>query len=69
MTRRATTHFIGASFFLITTLATCLSVVGIVIVADEHAPTWASLFFYCVLAMSVSLSGTIGYLFYIPNKE
>lgn len=69
MTGRSTTHFIGASFFLITILATCLSVIGIILVADEHAPTWASLFFYCILAISVSLSGTIGYLFYIPNKK
>jgi hypothetical protein len=69
MTGRGVTHLIGATFLLITIGSACLSVIGIGMVSAGHAPAWASLFFYCVLGVDISLSGTIGYLFYIPKRK
>jgi hypothetical protein len=63
------THLIGTGLFLVTVVSACLSVAGISLASEEHAPAWGLLLLYSVLAISITLSGTIGYLFYIPRRK
>ena len=68
MTTRTATRVIGAGLFLVTVVSACLAVVGIVLARGEHAPAWGLLALYSALAISITLSSTIGYLFSSPNR-
>jgi hypothetical protein len=69
VTTRTVTRVIGAGLFLVTVASACLAVVGIVLARGEHAPAWGLMLLYSVVCISITLSGTIGYLFSIPNRQ
>jgi hypothetical protein len=69
VTSGTVTRVIGTGLFLVSVISACLAVVGIVLARGEHAPAWGLLLLYSVLAISITLSGTIGYLFSISNGK
>jgi hypothetical protein len=59
----------GAAMLVSVIASACLSVVGLILAADSHAPIWAVLLFLSVLAIAVPLGGVLGYLFYQPGES